>query len=91
VSYSVPLTGSDQIAVAGAGVLAGYTIRETAGAAAVVRIFDHESAASGTILAGISLAADQAVDVMYPRPVRAVRGVFVDVVSGTVEGSVRIG
>ncbi|MEV0993423.1 hypothetical protein [Nonomuraea sp. NPDC050202] len=91
LAHAIPLTGSDQIVAAGAAVLVGYTVRETAGAAAVVRIYDHEAAASGTILAAVALAANESVDVMYPRPARAVRGVFVDVVSGAVEGSVRIG
>jgi hypothetical protein len=91
VSDQVALTGADQVVRTGSAYLAGYTIRETAGAAAAVRIYDHESAASGVILAAVSLAADGSVDVMYPSSLRALRGVFVDVVSGAVEGSIRIG
>lgn len=70
----------------------GYSLRETAGAPAVVRIFDHASAASGDVLDEIGLAANESKQAFYPgRGVRAKAGVFVQVVSGTVTGSVRIG
>jgi hypothetical protein len=86
----VNLTGTDQAVVAGKAVYQGFTIRETAGAAAVVRIFDNASAASGPILEEISLAANASAAEHYPGGIEAFAGIYVDVVSGAVSGSVRI-
>jgi len=88
---AVALTGSDQAVRADASIYCGFTIRETAGAAAVVVIYDHASAASGTILEQISLAANESRGECYPGGIWAVNGIYVDVVSGAVAGSVRIG
>lgn len=87
----VALTGSDQVVRATHGTYCGFSIRETAGAAAVVRIYDHASAASGNLLDTIRLAANESARECYPRGIRADNGVYVDIVSGTVEGSVRLG
>jgi hypothetical protein len=87
---AVALTGSDQVVRASHTTYGGYTIRETAGAVATVRIYDNASAASGTLLGTIALLANESRDVQYPAGVRAANGVFVDVVAGTVEGSVWI-
>ena len=79
-------TGTTQVAT-GPGVYRGCSIREAAGAAAVVRIWDNTSAA-GTLLAAISLPANgsfaEVTEVFFAI------GVVVEVVSGTVQGSVRI-
>lgn len=87
---AVALTGADQVVRDSHATYGGYTIRETAGAVATVRIYDNASAASGTLLATISLAANESRDVQHPVGIRADRGVYVDVVAGAVEGSVRI-
>ena len=89
-AVSVPLTGADQVVRDVPVFYAGFTIRETAGATAVVRIFDHASAASGTVLEEISLAANESAREYYPGGLHAAKGVYVDVVSGAVAGSVRI-
>lgn len=88
----VALTGSDQtLAAQGNGVYAGYTVRETAGSTAVVRIYDALSA-TGTLLDSISLAANESKNAWYGHGgIRYATGVYVDIVSGAVEGSVRIG
>lgn len=88
---TVALTGADQAAFAARCVYAGFTIRETAGSTAVVQIFDNASAASGVLLDTISLAASESAREFYPGGIFAVNGVYVEIVSGTVEGSVRIG
>jgi hypothetical protein len=87
------LSGSDQALVATRAILHGYSVRETGGAAtATVRLFDNASAASGTLLATISLAAGGSADVLYPAGLLAENGIYVDMGgTGTVEGSVRIG
>lgn len=87
---AVALTGSDQVVLARPGLYAGYTIRESAAATAVVRIFDHASAASGTCLEEITLTAGESAREYYPAGITAAAGIYVDVVSGSVTGSVRI-
>jgi F0F1-type ATP synthase alpha subunit len=86
---AVALTGSDQTVRTSAANYAGFSIRETAGATAVVVIYDNTSA-SGTVLEAISLAANESAREFYPGGIWANTGIFVDVVSGAVAGSVRI-
>jgi len=85
----VALTGSDQVVSASGSVYKGFAIRETAGAAAVVLVYDHASAASGTLLDTISLAANESAREFYSEGIMALLGIYVDVVSGAVAGSVR--
>jgi hypothetical protein len=74
------------------GTYRGFTLRETSGgAAAVVVLYDHASAASGTIIEQISLAQGESARELYPDGVRVSNGIYVDVVSGAVAGSIRIG
>jgi|GEM_PF-2598788 len=72
----------------GGGHLAGYNFRETAGAVAKVRLWDNTSAA-GVILATVALAANGSIDLVCDR--RFAKGVFAEIVSGAVEGSIFIG
>lgn len=89
---AVALTGSDQVVSANPGVYRGFTVVETGGAQpATVRIYDHASAASGTLIGAANLAAggsaDIAVDAQW-----CDKGIYVDLGgSGTVAGSVRVG
>ncbi len=74
-------------------VLAGVVIRNThASNAGVFRIFDHASAASGTILFSAKLAAGDHVHFRFPGlGVQALKGLFLDISnSATVQGSVQI-
>lgn len=89
-AQAIALTGSDQTARTGQAVYYGFSIRETAGAAAVVRVYDATSAA-GTLLDTIGLAALESAREYYPGGVWAQTGIYVDIVSGAVEGSVRVG
>lgn len=66
----------------------GINIAETAGSTAHVRVYDHASADSGTLLDTIKLAAGESVGTWYERGKRAVLGVRIDVVSGAVEGGI---
>ena len=91
-THAVALTGSDQVVRAGVAYYRGFSIRETSGAAAaVVRIYDHASAASGTVLDEISLDAGESAREWYESGIWASSGVYIDVVSGAVAGSVRVG
>lgn len=83
----VPISlAAGQIGPAGGGDIAGVTIRETAGAAATVRLFDN-TAGSGVLLGTFGLAALQSIDVDYSQNRRYKTGVFA-VITGTVEGSI---
>lgn len=86
----VALTGSDQTVRSTEGIYCGFTIRETAGSTAVVRIYDN-TAASGTLLDTIGLAANESAREFYPGGIWVSTGIYVDIVSGAVEGSIRIG
>jgi hypothetical protein len=88
---AVALTGSDQAIAAAPASYLGFTIRETAGAAAVVRIFDNASAATGTVLEEISLNPGESARELYTAAIFVGAGIYVDVVSGSVSGSVRVG
>lgn len=86
---SLPLSGSDEALRDDRTFLLGYTIQETGAAAATVLLYDNASAANGTLLAAVELAAGTAVDVVHPVPIQADDGVYVDV-TGSVAGAVRI-
>jgi hypothetical protein len=96
IATPVALTGNDQQvwpasgAAQAVGTYKGVTLRETAGAAAVVRIYDGTSAA-GTLLDTIALAASQSVSLDYPEGIAVRTGIYVSKVSGAFEGSVRLG
>ncbi|TAK89399.1 MAG: hypothetical protein EPO06_12110 [Burkholderiaceae bacterium] len=88
---AVALTGSDQAISATAKDYRGFTIEETAGSTAKVVIYDDDDAATGTPLEIISLAANESRSEFYRSGIRASVGIYVDVVSGSVAGSVRVG
>lgn len=82
--------GGSGVVFSGRCLYKGVSVRETAGAAAAVRIYDN-TAASGTLLATISLPANGSFAETIPDGVRATTGIYWSVVSGAVEGSVRVG
>lgn len=87
------LTGSSQVVRAQPqGLYAGFSLRETGGTNPVtVRIFDNASAASGTLLDTVRLAANESARIIYDGGIMTAAGIFVEVSgTGTVEGSIRI-
>lgn len=88
-----PLSGASQPIRSGACLYGGFSIRETVGAAAVVRIYDGLSAA-GTLLDTISFAPLESARENYvtcgSKGDVAEVGIYVSIVSGTVEGSIRV-
>jgi hypothetical protein len=92
-AHPVALTGSDQaLRAVGPGVYRGFAIRETAGAVATIQIYDNASAATGTLLDTIRLAANESAREWYGNDgIWFQNGVYVKIVAGTVEGSVRVG
>jgi len=74
--------------------MVGFTLTENAGtpAAAQIRLYDNASAASGTILATLKFVASESkFSLPQGDGVYFTAGVFAQVVSGSVEGSVFIG
>jgi hypothetical protein len=88
---AVPLAGGSQQISATPAVYCGFSVRETAASTAVVRIWDNPSAASGTILEEIALAAGESAREYYAAGIWAASGIYLQVVSGAVAGSVRVG
>lgn len=82
-------TGSDTAIVSGAATYRGFSLRNTSGAAvATVRIYDGTSG-TGTLLDTIQLAASESRAEFYDAGVTALVGIFVKLVAGAIEGSVR--
>lgn len=85
------LNGNDQTLSSSAGRLAGLTLFETSDTGrAVVKIRDGFDA-TGDLLAVISLAAGESVrDWFMPHGIAFVTGVYVEIVTGTIEGAVHL-
>lgn len=90
-SSAIALTGANQVVRTDGTLYYGFSLRETAGAVATVRIYDNASAASGTEIDSIELAANESAREFYVGGIWAVNGLYVSIVAGAVEGSVRIG
>jgi hypothetical protein len=88
---AVALTGSDQAVRAATADYRGFAVRETAGSTAVIRIYDDPDSANGTLLDTIALTANESMAAYYSPGIAATTGIYVDIVSGTVEGSIRVG
>lgn len=71
--------------------LMGFSIGEDAGSPAAAKVRLREATSTGTILAVIDLEASSSSTKWFgPEGKRAIGGVYVELVSGTVEGSVTI-
>lgn len=90
---AVALTGADQVISDGPAFYRGFSLRNTsASAVATVRIHNHPSSASGSLLDAVEVAAGESAREWYGGVgIFADAGIFVDVVAGAVEGSVRVG
>lgn len=85
ISAAPIVLGAGQL-VTGPGSFKGITVRETAGVAATVRLFDNTSGA-GTLIGTYGLPALGSIDSGHLAGRRFVNGLFA-VITGTVEGSV---
>lgn len=88
----VNLTGANQLIIVNTGTpvyYRGISVLETAAAPALLRIWDNASAASGLVLDEVALSASQSAREAYDG-FFAAQGIFVQIVSGTVVGSIRI-
>jgi hypothetical protein len=90
VGHDLPTT-SGEVSGSGPGEYLGYDVRETAGSSGVtVVLYDNASAASGTILDEIVLAANGVSQVLNERPGKqVVHGIYAAISgSGTLQGAV---
>lgn len=86
---SVPLTGSNQQVSTVPKTYFGFSMYETSGTAtAKVLIYDNTSA-TGTLLDPVTLAPGESRGEHYPLGLQAATGIYVQVVSGSIGGSVR--
>lgn len=95
MAQPLPVTGSGPLQTHPSDSLTqylGFSLRESTGSAgAVVRIWDNASAASGVILDPIALGAGESAREFYDGGLDLLHGIYVEIVSGSVEGSVRVG
>lgn len=69
----------------------GCSIRDTSGAGNTIKIYDNASAASGTVLMAVQLAANASVPPLSVADgLQAVNGLYLSA-TGAVEGSVWVG
>lgn len=91
ITRVVALTGDDQAVMSQAAVYRGITVLNShASEAAAVRVYDNAEEASGTLLDAVGLVAGASTSLIYDG-IWASEGLYVEVVGGTVEGSIRIG
>ncbi len=85
-AQTAPLSNaSGQVLAAGTqGVYRGYNLRETAGSAAVVELYDGSST-NGPLLATIALASSASVDISHVQDDGTIfnNGIWLQLVSGT--------
>jgi hypothetical protein len=88
VAISKPFAASGLIVPGTTIYYDGISVRETAGAVASVRV--RQGAITGAIVAAVSLPANGSfTEALGLAPINCDGGVYVEVVAGTVEGSVR--
>ena len=92
VTHPVNLPAASGVVLTGPGIYRGFSVRETAGAAAVLQLRDAITGSTGRLLEEISLAAVESARESYANGVEVVTGIYVNLVSGTMPtGSVRVG
>lgn len=86
---AVDISGADE-AVASGRTYHGFSLKETSGAAsATVKIY-RGSDATGDLVEVVQLAASESAREFYPGGISVSFGIYIDIVSGSVEGSVRV-
>lgn len=88
---TVPTTTADGLLVAGAGFLLGFAFRETTAAAgATVRLIDGNDG-NGQLIYPFTLVANESRGEWFaPVGIELLRGLFLDVAAGSVEGAVMV-
>lgn len=76
--------------VSGRGMLAGWSLSETAAAASIVTISDGDSAAGPPLSGGIVIAASGDDHVSLSWPVEFRQGLFITTTAGTIVGALHV-
>lgn len=87
VSVSRPVIGATGLCIPGSALITGINFAETMGAAAKVRLRNGQDIGQ-PILMTISLAANASVLQQFASPLESRNGLFLEIVSGNVEGAV---
>jgi len=87
VSVSRPVVGASGVILPGSALVTGVNFAETAGAPAKLRIRNGQDVGQ-PILLTIALAANTSSLIHFASPVEASKGLFLELVSGNVEGSI---
>jgi hypothetical protein len=88
-AVAVAVTGTGAV-LANPCTLRGFSVVDTSAGANTVKVFDNASAASGTVLATVVLAASGSATVAIPDGVRAAAGLYLQS-TGVLQGSVWVG
>lgn len=89
-AIAYPINGSDQQLLANwSGAYRGFSLEETGAAAAKLRIYDGTSTA-GILLESVGLGALETAREFYPDGVVVKTGIYIDIVSGTIAGHIRL-
>ena len=80
----------DAAALARASVFFGFSLRDTSGSANTVTIYDNASAASGTVIASVAIAANGSQTLSIPNGLGLLNGLYIDTTAAVV-GSVWYG
>lgn len=86
--YPTFFSSDVQVAATGIFAISGFLISETAGATAVVKVYDALTATGNPIIR-VNLAANETAGANFIPPIRINVGVYIDIVSGAVEGNLR--
>lgn len=90
---TIPISGADQSMGDHPNVAwyLGFTLRETTGTdGAVVEIYDGSST-SGELIEVITLSPNESDRVWMPSGIKVESGLYIEIVSGSVRGCVRVG
>lgn len=83
-----PIPAADGMLTGTPRLLYGWSVRESAGSAAVATFLIRNGSASGDIVAAVELLADYSQTVSFAHPVYVPDGIYIDRVAGTIEGSI---
>jgi hypothetical protein len=88
----VAISGGGTLVETAAGQLGGYSFAEATGLApATVRIHNGRDASPSSACVPVNLAAGESVTEIFLFPLDYVLGIFIEVVTGVVAGSVFVG
>lgn len=88
VAKPIPLPAVDTVLSGRRGYLMGWSVRETSGTATATFRLWNTTTAQGVIVASVSLNAGESSRDYLPAAVECEGGLYFDILSGALEGSV---